>query len=120
MDTPTPETHERLWHEWYATWHDADASKPKLSYEEWLEKRLEDMTTCRGHWKTSYKDTRKRLKEAEKEHAWMRALLLRTDSMYWMAQVEGPWYATGDMEELAFFRALRAERWAVLAGEEKP
>ena len=35
------DTHERLWHEWYAVWHDADASKARPSYEEWLEARIE-------------------------------------------------------------------------------
>ena len=34
------ETHEYLWHEWYDHWHNADASKPKPSYEEWLEDRI--------------------------------------------------------------------------------
>jgi len=37
------DTHERLWHEWYAVWHDADASKAKPSYEEWLEARIEEL-----------------------------------------------------------------------------
>ena len=35
------DTHERLWHEWYSVWHDADASKAKPSYEDWLEARIE-------------------------------------------------------------------------------
>ena len=35
------EPHDRLWCEWLGAWHDVDASKPKPSYEEWLEKRLE-------------------------------------------------------------------------------
>lgn len=35
------EVHNRLWHEWYAMWHDDDASGLKPSYEEWLEQRLE-------------------------------------------------------------------------------
>src|SRR3990172_10851071 len=34
------ETHERMWHEWYDGWHNADASKPKPSYEEWLEEHI--------------------------------------------------------------------------------
>ena len=33
--------HERLWHEWYDLWHEADASKPKPWYEDWLEAHIE-------------------------------------------------------------------------------
>ena len=42
------DTHERLWHEWYAVWHDADASKAKPSYEEWLEARIEELEKTMG------------------------------------------------------------------------
>jgi len=42
------DTHERLWHEWYAVWHDADASKAKPSYEEWLEARIEALEKTKG------------------------------------------------------------------------
>lgn len=55
----------------------------------------------------------------EKEWGWMKRVLLAMSWTVWIAWVEGPWYATGDMEELAFFRALRAERIALAAKEEK-
>ncbi len=58
------------------------------------------------------------LDAVERERGWMRSLLLRSDSTWWMSQVEGPRYFTGDMDELAFFRSLRAERFSHLAPDE--
>lgn len=64
--------------------------------------------------------------EAETEHMlnssesdrqqndWMRSLLLRLDWTLWNQQIMGPWYATGDMDELAFFQKIIEERQALL------
>jgi len=51
---------------------------------------------------------RKRLEAAEKENGWLKRVLGGIGPFYWMKWVEGPWYATGDMDELAFFRELAA------------
>ena len=37
------EKHNELWREWYDMWHAVGASKPKLSYEEWLEDKIESL-----------------------------------------------------------------------------
>ena len=50
----------------------------------------------------------------KQENAWMRRVFLAMSWTYWMKWVEGPWYATGDMAELAFFRQLREERIKII------
>jgi len=62
--------------------------------------------------KTDLDDLEKRLEAAEKQNGWLKRVLAGIGSFYWMKWVEGPWYATGDMDELEFFRSL--------VGEEKP
>jgi hypothetical protein len=47
-----------------------------------------------------------RLLEVEREHAWMKALILRMERHHVLRYVEGPSYATGDFDELAFVRRL--------------
>jgi hypothetical protein len=48
------EPHDHLWCEWLGAWHDADASKPKPSYEGWLEKRLEAAEKAWADFKEHY------------------------------------------------------------------
>jgi len=48
------------------------------------------------------------------ENSWMRRVFLAMSWTHWMKWVEGPWYATGDMNELAFFRQLREERIKII------
>ena len=102
------EPHDRLWCEWFGAWHDADASKPKPSYEGWLEKRLEaDMQRARAELATEKRlheltvsGYRTRLEAAEK---WRRiAAMLRS-----VVKSGEPWTTT-----------LEAEWDAALAGEE--
>jgi hypothetical protein len=57
---------------------------------------------------------------AESEGGWMKRVLHGIKWFYWMKWVEGPWYATGDMEELAFFQALKAEEAALGQTKEVP
>ncbi|KKN64504.1 hypothetical protein LCGC14_0491170 [marine sediment metagenome] len=45
----------------------------------------------------------------EQRAEWMKRVLTSMDSITWMRWVEGPYYATGDMNELEFFRALAEE-----------
>ena len=55
-------------------------------------------------------DLRKQLEAAEKQNGWLKRVLAGIGSFYWMKWVEGPWYATGDMDELEFFRSLVGEK----------
>jgi len=55
---------------------------------------------------------------AARENGWMRRVLSEIGWMHWMSFVEGPWYATGDFDELAFFRRLKDEQKAALAASE--
>jgi len=64
LDKLTP--HGRLWNEWYAAWHDADASKPKPSYEGWLEKRLEAAERWLRNYRTLAEERRAALAGEEK------------------------------------------------------
>ena len=57
----------------------------------------------------------------KQENAWMRRVFLAMSWTHWMKWVEGPWYATGDMAELAFFRQLREERIKIIQqGDDDP
>jgi len=59
---------------------------------------------------TKRRDAERQLSEMQntaKENGWMKRILLAMSPAYWMGWVEGPHYATGDFDELAFFRALR-------------
>ena len=54
--------------------------------------------------------TKKRERHLIRDNGWMRRVLLSMDRHLWMGFVEGPWYATGDFDELAFFRQLRQDK----------
>ncbi len=45
----------------------------------------------------------------EQRVGWMERVLRGAPRTYWMKWVEGPYYATGDMDELEFFRALASQ-----------
>lgn len=58
---------------------------------------------------------RQRLGAAEKERGWYAGLVARMEPHTVLRLVEGPTYATGDMDELAFFRGIVADMRAALA-----
>ncbi len=52
--------------------------------------------------------------EARQENEWMRRVLLGVPRTYWLGWVDGPWYATGDMEEREFLHSIAdAQYWQV-------
>ena len=47
------------------------------------------------------------MREAERQNEWMRRVLVHIGPLTYMRWVEGPQCATGDIDELAFFRELK-------------